>query len=244
MAVDFRKYTANEAAKQLALLEIHLRQFRAENTRFCLERYTVDELAKQLVLLEIHLRQFRADDAIFCMECCFKHLLAIEGLSDECVVFLVNYVERWKTMIAWSSAIRAGAQSGETTLAETQQWGNEAQEKRVWLQAGPLRFDGETMTTHMDCCIKHLFAIEGLADEGVVFFPEDPERWKELASWARDIREKAKSEETQLDDAQRWGNEAREKRKWLQTDFMGAGGRCFCTTGFEICCPKKGITTT
>jgi hypothetical protein len=240
VAVDFRKYTADEAAKQLALLEIHLRQFRDDDARFCLERYTIDELAKQLVLLEIHLRQFRADDAIFCMECCFKHLLAIEGLSDECVALFVKLVEQWKQVISWASAIRASAQSGKTILTEAQQWEHEARAKRVWLQANPPEFDGDgTMTTHMGCCTKHLLALEGLADEGITFFPENKQWWSSLGVWARHVRDKSAANGVTEELTRQWGDQARKHRKNIQSAHMGAGGRCECVTGLEWCCVRK-----
>lgn len=36
----------------------------------------------------------------------------------------------------------------------------------------------------MDCITKHLYMIWGYADEGVGFFPENPEPWRKIGAWA------------------------------------------------------------
>lgn len=120
-------------------------------------KYTVEETAKQFALLEIHLRQFSGDNDIFCLECCAKHLLAIEGL----------------------------------------------------------------------------------ADEGVGFFPESPEDWREIADWAHRVVERAQTGEVSAQLAKDWAEKSRLYRKGLQAKHMGVLGRCECVSGYEPCCKAK-----
>lgn len=46
-------------------------------------QYTKDELRKQWALLQTHASQYPSEDSGFCKECMDKHLLLIEGLSEE-----------------------------------------------------------------------------------------------------------------------------------------------------------------
>ena len=50
-------------------------------------RYTEQELVKELVLLEKHLKQSPYMDEDFCIDCIEKHVVAIEGLSEEGIGF-------------------------------------------------------------------------------------------------------------------------------------------------------------
>ena len=50
-------------------------------------RYTEEELVKELVLLEKHLKQSPYMDEDFCIDCIEKHLVGIEGLSEEGIGF-------------------------------------------------------------------------------------------------------------------------------------------------------------
>ena len=46
-------------------------------------KYTDDEIEKNLALLETHLKQAPSGDESFCEDCINKHLLLLEGLSEE-----------------------------------------------------------------------------------------------------------------------------------------------------------------
>jgi len=46
-------------------------------------QYTEDEVRKNLALLENHLKQAPFSDQNFCEECINKHILILEGLSEE-----------------------------------------------------------------------------------------------------------------------------------------------------------------
>lgn len=39
-----------------------------------------------------------------------------------------------------------------------------------------------------DCIQKHLYAIEGLSEEGVKFFPDRMSEFQDLGAWAQDLR--------------------------------------------------------
>ena len=48
-----------------------------------IEEYTDNEIRKNLALLEIHLKQSPFSDKFFCEECINKHILLLEGFTEE-----------------------------------------------------------------------------------------------------------------------------------------------------------------
>ena len=48
-----------------------------------ISEYTDNEIRKNMALLEIHLKQAPFSDEFFCEECINKHILLLEGLSEE-----------------------------------------------------------------------------------------------------------------------------------------------------------------
>ena len=123
---------------------------------------------------------------------------------------------------------------------------DEAAKQLALLEIHLRQFDENSAIFCMECSGKHLLAIEGLADEGVGFFPEEPEPWKLLAQWSRDIREVAMAAGAKLkkDVVARWADECRLNRKELQATYMGSLGGCDCVSGLEPCCGaghKQGV---
>jgi len=61
--------------------------------------YTDKEIRKNLALLEIHLKQAKFSDDYFCEECINKHILILEGLSEEGISTCDNCMERYELLL-------------------------------------------------------------------------------------------------------------------------------------------------
>jgi hypothetical protein len=105
--------------------------------------YTADETAINLALLETHLRQFKEGDAKFCLECCAKHLMLIEGLSQEGTGFFPEDPEFWEALKQWARAIRKKGSRGEATATLTLTWAEEARLYRKDIQSKYMGSMGE-----------------------------------------------------------------------------------------------------
>lgn len=116
---------------------------------------------------------------------------------------------------------------------------DEAAKQLALLETHLRQFSGDNDTFCLECCGKHLLTIEGLAEEGRGFFPEEPEPWVKLEKWSRNIRKTAAKGNIKGTQAAQWAEECRLKRKELQRRHMGAVGQCECVTGLEPCCPAR-----
>lgn len=248
MGIDFRKYTVDEIAKQLAVIEIHLRQFALglpDNFNLC--QYIKKEMGSQLTLLQIHLRQFDDRNPIFCLECSGKHLLAIEGLAAEGQSQFPENAVVWKQLGEWANNIRetAAAVGNKLQAAIVANWTREA-----GVLGEHVMKDTKSLAGKISCMASlnshiaiHLAAISGLADEGVTFFEESTDKWKLVGSWARETIDVIGSSDFDRADASKAAEFVRNQRKVLQKEYMQNIGQCECVTGKEPCChmwPKAG----
>ena len=69
--------------------------------------YTDNEIRKKLALLETHLKQAPFSDKLFCEECINKHILILEGLTEEGITACLDCdVKKFESLINFLREIR------------------------------------------------------------------------------------------------------------------------------------------
>lgn len=97
--------------------------------------YTKEEIEKNLALIEVHAKQFE-QDKLFCLDCLQKHLTIVQGLADEGVGFFPEARDWFTELAKWAAEKKELLPKLTSELAA--QIGEEARQLRKDLQISRL----------------------------------------------------------------------------------------------------------